>query len=95
MLEKYRVRCARGIFTSFALLMMVLIWRIEQSFFVTCAESKNSAGDDVELFDNNEGEVAETQQPLIEVNSHGIVDNHRPLNQHQKILHQKIPITTP
>jgi hypothetical protein len=54
--------------------MMVLIWRIELSFCLICTESKTSAGDDVELFDNNEGEVAETQQPLIEVNSHGIVD---------------------
>ena len=43
-------------------------------FCPTCAESKNSAGDDEELFDGNEGEVAETQQPLIEDNTRGIVD---------------------
>jgi hypothetical protein len=74
LLEKYHVRCARGIFTFFAFLMMVLIWRIEHSFCLTCVESKNYAGDYVELFDGNEGGVAETQQPLIEVNAHGIVD---------------------
>jgi hypothetical protein len=42
-------------------------------FCTTCTESKNSAGDNAELF-NGDGEVAETQQPLLEVNARGIGD---------------------